>query len=152
MYSVNTICFQAICRDYRNAVVQHVRATLSKKYPDDWEGRIQKPFQKEWDKMRQDANVRRNTGEMETALTDDADLLSVNHFFNLFDTYFEDLFPVRDGISDYDSKQQKQAVLNWAKTIKNLRGCVTNPLYHAVVPELPRTRSLPLDGVRLGSG
>ena len=32
----------------------------------------------------------------------------------------------------------------------NLRGCVTNPLYHAVVPELPRTRSLPLDGVGLG--
>jgi hypothetical protein len=125
MYSVNTICFQAICRDYRNAVVRHVRATLSKKYPDDWEGRIQKPFQKEWDKMRQDANVRRNTGEMETALTDDADLLSVNHFFNLFDTYFEDLFPARDGMSDYDRKQQKQAVLNWAKTIKNLRDPVT---------------------------
>ena len=125
MYSVNTICFQAICRDYRNAVVWHVRATLSKKYPDDWEGRIQKPFQKEWDKMRQDANVRRNTGEMEAALTDDADLLSVNHFFNLFDTYFEDLFPARDGMSDYDRKQQKQAVLNWAKTIKNLRDPVT---------------------------
>ena len=125
MYSVNTICFQAICRDYRNAVVRHVRATLSKKYPDDWEGRIQKPFQKEWDKMRQDANVRRNTGEMEAALTDDADLLSVNHFFNLFDTYFEDLFPARDGMSDYDRKQQKQAVLNWAKTIKNLRDPVT---------------------------
>lgn len=121
MYSVNTICFQAICKDYRNATVRHIRQTLQQKFPDDWEDKLRKPFQKEWDKIRQDANVRRNTGELETALTDDADLLSVNHFFNLFDAYFDELFPAPDGMSEYERKQHKQAVLGWARTIKNLR-------------------------------
>ena len=125
MLSLNTICFQAICRDYRNAVVSHIRTSFQAAYADDWESRIIAPFQKEWDKNRAYAQVSRKSGQHEAQLRDEADLLGVNHFFNLFETYFDVLFPHSEEQSEAARKALKQAVLGWARNIKVMRDPVT---------------------------
>ncbi|MYC33778.1 MAG: hypothetical protein F4X64_11460 [Chloroflexi bacterium] len=119
--SLNTICFQAICRDYRNAVVNHVRASLEKAYPDDWEEQMTAPFRKEWEVIRANAQVSRSSGEHEAQLRDEADLLGVNHFYNLFELHFDVLFPAPESVSEADRKALKQAVLSWSRNIKVLR-------------------------------
>ena len=121
MLSMNTICYEGVCRIYRNAVVNHIRETLSKEYPEDWEEKVRAPFRKEWETIREAAYTRRNTGELTGKICDDADLLSVNHFYNLFEKYFDDLFPDTGNMPEDDRKQRKHAILGWARTIKNLR-------------------------------
>ena len=121
MFSTNSICFEGICRVYRNAVVKHIRKVLAAKYPDKWEDKISAPFRKEWDDIRLAAETRRKTGELDGSLIDEADLLGVNHFYNLFELYFDDLFPDTEELSRSDRKQSKQALLAWARNIKNLR-------------------------------
>lgn len=120
--SINTLCYEGICRIYRNAVVNHIRTKLRQQYPDDWRNRIAVPFgEEEWATMRDNALIRRNTGELGGELKDEADLLSVNHFYNLFDLYFDDLFPDAMSLPARHRQQSKQAILGWARNIKNLR-------------------------------
>ena len=121
MFSTNSICFEGICRVYRNTVVKHIRGVLGSKYPDDWQDKISAPFHKEWEDIRGAAEIRRNTGELDGSLIDDADLLGVNHFYNLFESYFDDLFSGTEKLSGSDRRQSKQALLIWARNIKNLR-------------------------------
>ena len=121
MVSTNTICFEGICRIYRNAVVNHVRLTLKERYPDDWNVRISNLFSKEWEQIKVAAETRRNTGELAGQLEDEAELLGVNHFYNLFERFFDDLFPDASNMSDTDRRQKRQAVLEWSRNIKNLR-------------------------------
>ena len=121
MMSTNEICFRGVCRIFRNAVVQHIRLVLAAKYPNDWNERIAVPFKKEWNKIKEDAELLRKTGELDNKLTDDADLLSVNHFYNLFELYFDDIFPADESETDIVRKQKKQAILTDARNIKNLR-------------------------------
>lgn len=122
MLSRNSICFEAICRIYRNSVVSHIRTVLANKYPGDWEERVAAPFKREeWERNRANAQTRRNTGELFGPLKDNADLLDVHHFHNLFETLFDDLFPDEGHMTAGDRKQQKQAILRWAQDIKNLR-------------------------------
>ena len=135
MVSTNTICFEGISRIYRNTVVSHIRSTLRDRYPNDWEAKIAIPFLKEWEAIRSAAETRRNTGELHGILKDDADLLGVNHFFNLFELYFEDLFPDTQSMPEGDRKQKKQAVLSWARNIKNLRDPVIGHPAEADVTE-----------------
>ncbi len=120
-FSSNSICFEGICRVFRNAVVKHIRSVLRANYPDDWEGKISAPFRKEWEDIRRSAETRRITGELDGSLTDDADLLGVNHFYNLFELYFDDLFPETGQLCESELRQKKQALLGWARNIKNLR-------------------------------
>ena len=86
-----TICYEAIQRIYRNAVLKHLRDTLKVAYPVDYLDRIRRPFEKEWEQIRVSAQERRGTGELGSELTDEFDMLGVNHFFNLFDLYYEEL-------------------------------------------------------------
>ena len=125
MFSLNTICFQGICRDYRNAIMAHMRTSLQAVYPEDWEARIVAPFQKELDKIRADAQVSRMSGQYESQLKDDADLLGVNHFFNLFELHFDVFFPHVDGQSELDRKALKRSVLDCARNIKVMRDPAT---------------------------
>ena len=121
MVSTNTICFEGICRIYRNAVVNHIRLTLKEKYPEDWNTKISKPFGHEWAQIKAAAETRRNTGELGGQLEDDAELLGVNHFYNLFQLFFDDLFPDASNMSEKDRRQKKLSVLEWSRNIKNLR-------------------------------
>ena len=135
MISTNTVCFEGICRIYRNSVVDHIREMLSRKYPTEWESKLSVPFKREWEDIRKAAETRHNTGELEGRLKDDSDLLDVNHFYNLFELYFDDLFPEVLSMSTGDQRQKKQAVLSWSRNIKNLRDPVTGHPIEADVAE-----------------
>ena len=121
MFSTNAICFEGVCRLFRNSTLRHIREVLKESYPEDWLERVQRLFAKEWDSMQNNANLRRNTGELGGSLIDELDALGVNHFFNLFDNFFDELFPPL-GTGTLDArKQTKHAILGWSRNIKNLR-------------------------------
>lgn len=120
--SVNSMCYEGVCRIYRNSCVQHIRKVLTAKYPSDHGERIRDLFSKEeWAAIERNAKTMRETGEMENPLVDDFDLLGVNHFHNVFEVFFDDLFPPTGAPTPDSRKAQKQTVLNWARLVKKLR-------------------------------
>ena len=121
MSSNSQVCHEGIQGVYRNSVVRHLRCVLKEAYPEDWRQRLFDSFkQEEIDVVRKNAELRRTTGELGAPLTDDFDLLSVNHFRNLFDKYFDLLFPL-PGESEDVRKACRNAILGWAQEVKNLR-------------------------------
>ena len=135
MVSTNTICFEGISRVYRNAVLEHVRKVLKSRYGEEWEQQIRSTFKREWETINSQAALRRNTGELSAPLRDDLDVLGVNHFYNLFDRYFDELFSVTHGLTDVERKQTKQNVLVWSRAIKNLRDPVLGHPSEKDVPQ-----------------
>jgi hypothetical protein len=121
------ICYEAIQRNYRNAVVQHVRERLTNAFPSDHLDRLIAPFSKEWGKISASAAERRSTGEIASEIKDDFDILGVNHFFNLFDAYYDALCAVPATLTPEQKKQEKNALLQWLKVIKNLRDPLSHP-------------------------
>ncbi len=121
------VCYEGIQRIYRNAVVRFLRSSFSQSFPPgDSLNKLRAPFQKEWDQIKQNAHAARKSGELATPINDDFDLLSVNHFFNLFDAYYDVLCPfISKDVQE--KKQQRQALLSWMKTIKNLRDPLSHP-------------------------
>src|SRR6266404_867324 len=130
-----TICYEALQRIYRNALVRYVRTKMTAVYHSDFGARLRKPFEKEWDKMKASAEERRKTGELSTEILDDFDLLGVNHFFNLFDANHEVLCPYTDRADRDQRAKEKNALLGWMKTIKNLRDPLSHPSDEDIVFE-----------------
>lgn len=123
-----TVCYEAIQRVYRNAVVRHLRNTLTESFPEDWSDRLRKPFEAdEWQRIQSNCYAPRVSGQLATRVTDDYDLLSVNHFFNLFDTYYDKLFPVPEHADKVQKRSDKKRVLEWARTVKELRDPAAHP-------------------------
>lgn len=120
-----SLCYQGIQRVYRNAVVRYMRDRLLAQFPRDFKERLRKPFEKEWDKIVETASERRRSGELACEVVDEFDLLGVNHFFNLFDAYADALCPSSE--NDQQRRVDKQALLHWMKTIKNLRDPLSHP-------------------------
>ena len=122
MVGINAICYEGIARVYRNAVVCHIRVILSAMYPETWEEKIAIPFTaEEWSKAKEEAERSFKTGALEIHPKDAADLLGVNHFYNVFDRHFDLLFPKERDSSLSDQKRKKQDILTWTKMIKNYR-------------------------------
>jgi hypothetical protein len=122
-----TICYEAVQRVYRNAVVRYVREKLRAAYPSDYVAQLRKPFEKEWEKVKTSAEERRKTGELATEIVDEFDLLGVNHFFNLFDVDHEVLCPYTDASDKAQRAKERSAVLGWMKAVKNLRDPLSHP-------------------------
>ncbi len=121
------ICYEGIQRVYRNAVVRFLREKITTAFPTEAAAKIRSPFQKEWESLQQNASMSRLSGEVTAPIADDFDLLSVNHFFNLFDLYYDSLFATpQDGLAG-EVKRQKQTLLNWIKKIKDLRDPLSHP-------------------------
>ena len=108
-------------------MVNHIRTTLRGRYPLDWESVLQKPFAKEWPTIVENAELPRKIGTINSTLQDAADYLSVNHFYNLFDVHFEVLFPTQAETAPEVRRQEKAAVLSWAKEIKIGRDPESHP-------------------------
>ena len=127
-------CYEAIQRIYRNSVVRLLREKLCVRFPTEWEKKLRDPFKpEEWEIAKKNALATRSTGELGSEVRDDFDLLSVNHFFNLFDSYYDVLFG--EGVQGgAEGKKEKQALLGWTKTIKTLR----DPLSHPSEQDLSR--------------
>lgn len=120
-------CYEGIQRVYRNALVSHIRDRLTDKYPADFLEKLKNPFRKDWDKIRSSAEERRQTGELCCPIKDDFDLLGVNHFFNLFDSCYEVLCTEPPGLSAEQGRANKQVLVQWMKTVKNLRDPLSHP-------------------------
>lgn len=122
-----TLWYQGIQRIYRNAVVDHIRAALSDKYPLDWEEVVKKPFLKEWTTIVSNAEMPRITGAVKSEIRDASDFLGVNHFYNLLDAHFDLLFPTDGQIDVRIRKEEKNTVLNWVKEIRTARDSASHP-------------------------
>ena len=143
----HTRWYQGIQRIYRNAVVRHLRTTLRDEYPQEWESVLQRPFAQEWPTIVESAHLSRTIGVISSTLRDAADYLGVNHFYNLFDAQFELLFPARRETTPEAKKQEKAAVLGWAKEIKTVRDPESHPPsedmdIHDVVRQLDNARRI----------
>jgi len=122
--SVNSYVYEAIQRKYRNLIIKHIRATLKAKYGEDWEEQVKKPFKGEWDKVKRNADVYRQTGEISVPVVDALDYLGVNHFYNLFDLHFNVIF-AKSSFPKEISNAPKDAVLRWS--IRNIRDPISHP-------------------------
>jgi hypothetical protein len=122
-----TLCYEAIQRTYRNGIVRYVRTKMVSVYHGESGAKLRKPFEKEWDKIKSSAAERRKTGELATDVADDFDLLGVNHFFNLFDAYSDVLCAYSDGSDKDQRSKERNALLGWMKTVKNLRDPLSHP-------------------------
>ena len=123
----HTRWYQGIQRIYRNAVVNHLRNTLRRKYPQEWEIVLQKPFAREWPTIKKNADLARQIGVISSTLRDAADYVGVNHFYNLFAVHFELLFPAQGETTPEERKQEKDVLLGWAKEIKTVRDPESHP-------------------------
>ena len=121
------ICYEAIQRVYRNALVCQIRTKLTAAYPENWEQRVRESVGEEWKTAKSKMRERRLSGEVETEIKDDFDLLGVNHFYNLFDREFEVLFPHNPNVEESERRRQKQAILQWARIVKTLRDPLSHP-------------------------
>lgn len=124
--SVNSYVYEAIQRKYRNSIISHVRVALKAKYKKDWEEQVKKPFKEEWDKIKRNADIYRQTGEISVSVIDALDYLGVNHFYNLFDLHFDAIFAKRNFPKEI-SNAPKDAILRWSKTIRNIRDPISHP-------------------------
>jgi hypothetical protein len=141
----NVICYEGIQRIFRNAIVGFLRSSLCRAYPQNFEEKLRAPFQKEWETIRQNALAARQSGELTVPLADDFDLIGVNHFFHLFDVYYDVFFSDEKIDNVSERKRQKQTLLSWVKTIKNLR----DPLSHPAETDFSREDSfILLDAAR----
>ena len=123
----HTRWYQGIQRIYRNAVINHIRTVLQDKHPLDWEKVVKKPFAKEWTTIVQNADLPRKIGAINSPLRDAVDYLGVNHFYNLFEVHFEELFPLQGSTTEQIRKQEKLTLLNWAREIKVVRDPESHP-------------------------
>jgi tetratricopeptide (TPR) repeat protein len=128
---INAICYQGIQRIFRNAIVIFLRTRMTAVFPQDYLSKLKKPFGGDWAKAESHANTSRSTLGTTTSIKDDFDLLGTNHFFNIFDSYFNDLFP--EAATDDHPKPVKVRFIGNLKAIKDSR----DPLSHPVEEEVP---------------
>jgi hypothetical protein len=120
--ATTVVCYEGIQRIYRNAIVRYLRNKMIEAFGGDASDRVKKTFKaEEWEGIRTNAQVARVAGVLTTDVKDDFDLLSVNHFFGLFDVYWSQLVPWST-----DSKQ-KQVFLSWLREVKMVRDPLSHP-------------------------
>ena len=118
----NSRCYEGIQRIYRNAIVYHIREKMKAEFGGGATDKVREPFKgDEWAGIVRDAQAPRQAGQLDGGIRDDFDLLSVNHFFNIFEKYWAVLAP------ESTDRVSKQAMLGWMKEIKTLRDPLSHP-------------------------
>ncbi len=128
----NAICYQGIQRTFRNAVVAFLRDRLTRVFPGDHLQRIKKLFGEDWEKAAQNANKSREILGTTTIVRDEYDLLGTNHFYNIFDRFYDKIFALDAGQLPDLPKPVKTRFLGNLKAIKDGR----DPLSHPVEEEI----------------
>lgn len=129
----NAIVYHGLQRVFRNALVRCLRERLPKVFPTDHLQRMKQLFGAQWTKEENDAARSRDTGGTTTEIRDEYDLLGINHLFNIFDKYYEDLITAEAGQPINLPRPPKVKFLGNLKTISDAR----NPLSHPVDEEFP---------------
>lgn len=124
----NSICYQAIQRTFRNAVVRFLRERMSRLFPQDHASRIKRIFGEDWAKAEGNANLSRQNLATNTPILDDYDLLGTNHFYNVFERYYDKLFTAEAGQSPTLPKPVKPRFLGNLKAIKDGRDPLSHPV------------------------
>ena len=133
MLDNNAICYQGIQRVFRNAIVGFLRERLPRAFPNDHQQQIKRLFGESWTKAAANAVQSREIGGTATTIRDDYDLLGVNHFFEIFDRFFDKIFSVNAGHPSTQPRPVKSKLLGNLKQIKDCR----DPLSHPVEEEIP---------------
>ena len=128
----NTICYEAIQRVFRNTVVGCLRDRMLAIFPNDHLERMKKLFGDQWEAGAKNALDSRVTGSTTTAVRDEYDLLGVNHFFQIFEAFYDKLFSVAAGHPVKHPKPSKIKVLGNLKSIKDSRDPLSHPVEEAV--------------------
>jgi TPR repeat protein len=132
-YSNLTLCYEGIQRVYRNTVVRHIRDRLTVSFGDDAAGCVRKLLAKEWDGIKRNADESRSAGYVNAPLADDFDVLSVSHFFSLFEKFHAALFPATDAAGAPFPDSRRKALLAFMREIKAIR----DPMSHPGEADLP---------------
>ncbi|MDE0389819.1 MAG: NB-ARC domain-containing protein [Rhodospirillales bacterium] len=99
---------------------------MTEEFGDSAVDKLREPFKAtEWTGIRSSAEIPRRSGRVDAPIQDDFDLLSVNHFFNIFDKHWTVL--TKESLDTVEAKTTKQAVLGWMKEIKALRDPLAHP-------------------------
>ncbi len=128
----NAICYQGIQRTFRNAVVTFLRDRLARLFPEDHIQRMKKTFGEDWEKAAQDASRSRENLGTTTIVRDEYDLLGTNHFYGIFERFYDKIFTPEAGQSPKIPKPVKARFLGNLKAIKDCR----DPLSHSVEEEI----------------
>jgi tetratricopeptide (TPR) repeat protein len=128
----NAICYQAVQRIFRNALVTFLRVRLSRLFPQDHSSRLKNIFGDEWIKGADNATRSRQNLGTTTLIRDDYDLLGTNHFYNVFERFYDKLFTAEAGQHSSLPKPVKPRFLGNLKAIKDFR----DPLSHPVEAEV----------------
>jgi tetratricopeptide (TPR) repeat protein len=128
----NALCYEGIQRQFRNTVVSFLRERMKAAFPNDHAVRLTKPFGENWGKAAKNATDARAQGGTSTQIKDDFDLLGVNHFYTLFEEYYDKLFSSSAGHPANRPKPSKPKLLGNLKGIKDSR----DPLSHPVEEEV----------------
>lgn len=123
-YDNLTACYEAVLRVYRNAVVGHLRETLTRQYGEAAPEQLKRLFKKEWEHI--EAAVAERQVRLSVPITDCFDMLGVNHFYNLAEVHFDLLSPSHL-TNDPMRGRAREALLAWMKSIKNLRDAMAHP-------------------------
>jgi tetratricopeptide (TPR) repeat protein len=128
----NAVCYQGIQRTFRNAVVAFLRERLTRLFPEDHIQRMKKTFGEEWDKAARNAALSRDILGTRTTVRDEYDLLGTNHFYGLFERFYDKLFSPEAGQPPDLPRPVKTRLLGNLKAIKDGR----DPLSHPVEQEI----------------
>jgi tetratricopeptide (TPR) repeat protein len=128
----NALCYEGIQRHFRNTVVSFLRERMKAAFPNEHAVRLTKPFGEDWGKAAKNATDSRAQGGTSTQIKDDFDLLGVNHFYSLFEQYYDKLFSAAAGHPADRPKPSKPKLLGNLKGIKDSR----DPLSHPVEEEV----------------
>ena len=120
------LCYEGVQRVYRNAMVKFLRERMKQAFGAKAAEKMRQAVP--WDKERENTMLTRASGELSNLPQDDFDILGVNHFYNLFDLYYEDLCPNLPELPEPQLKQQRQTLLTWLKTVKTLRDPMSHPI------------------------
>jgi tetratricopeptide (TPR) repeat protein len=128
----NAVCYQGIQRTFRNAVVTFLRDRLARLFPEDHIQRMKKTFGEDWDKAAQNASQSREILGTSTIVRDEYDLLGTNHFFGIFERFYDKIFTPEAGQPPNLPRPVKARFFGNLKAIKDGR----DPLSHPVEEEI----------------
>lgn len=133
-----TIVYNAIQRTYRSAVVDVIRQRMTQEFDRDAVDQLKSLFGKKdestgktyWEQIEDAANERRSggTGELSTPIRDPFEMCGVEHFFMVFEKFFDVLVPSHADRPKREKNQLKQTLTTWMKQIKSIRDPISHPV------------------------
>ena len=127
------IVYEAIQREYRTAVIGHIRSCLDAS-TGDAAAAVRGCFrQSEWEELTLVAVQSRAAGTITNAPSDEIDLLDVSKFANVFEKHFDLLFPGDPEKFDRFRLSRRQMILSLARIIRAGR----DPVAHPVEGQIP---------------